>query len=111
MIHADNIKWQRIKAINFSNQHHAVLRDNELGVQCEVISNKNSAGFAKKGKSFYFIDNDDREFLTADEMVEAYNEKFKFEDENPEHEVVYVKVIKKRDRKCSIEYQTTQPKP
>ena len=44
----------------------------------------------------YFIKNDDREFLSIEDLVDAYNEKFKFEYENPDQEVIYKRVIKKR---------------
>ena len=77
---------------------HTVVRDNELGIQCETLTNKTDGGYGiGKSKSFYFIDNDEREFLTVKEMVDAYNEKFQFSEENPEHEVSYIKVIKKRN--------------
>ena len=47
-------------------------------------------------KSFDFIKNDDREFLSIEDLVNAYNEKFKFEYENPDQEVIYKRIIKKR---------------
>ena len=44
----------------------------------------------------YKIDNDPREFLDIESLVDAYNEKFQFEEENPEHEVKFIKVVVKR---------------
>ena len=71
--------------------------DAELGVTKEVITNRTNGGYGiGKAKAFYFIDKDAREFLSAEDLVNAYNEKFQFSEENPEHEVSYVKVIKKR---------------
>ena len=99
MLHADNIKWQFKGSMNLENQHHTFLRDDELGLQCESISNKTCGGYGiGKSKSYYFIDGDDREFLSTEELADAYNEKFKFNDENPEHEVKYIKIITKRVR-------------
>ena len=98
MIHEDDINWKFTHYLNLRNQHHTVNRDNELGIQCETLTNKTNGGYGiGKSKSFYFIDNDEREFLTVKEMVDAYNEKFQFSEENPEHEVSYIKVIKKRN--------------
>lgn len=98
MIHEDDIKWRFVHSLNMRNQHHTVLRDNELGVQVETLTNKTCGGYGLgRARSFYYIDNDPREFLSSADLANAYNEKFKFSEENPEHEVSYVKVIKKRN--------------
>jgi hypothetical protein len=100
MIHAADINWQFKTSLNLRNQHHTVLRDDELGVQMEQLTNKTDGGYGLgKCRSFFFIDNDEREFLTADAMVDAYNEKFVFSEENPNHEVKYVRVITKKVNK------------
>ncbi len=99
MIHADDIRLQFISSLNMKNQHHTLMRDNTLGIQCETISNKTKCGTGiTKSRSYYFIDNDEREFLTVEELVDAYNEKFKLEGEDPEHEVKYVRVLVKREQ-------------
>lgn len=99
MIHADDIKWMFKSSWNWRNQHHSMMRDDELGLQVEVITNKTNGGYGLgKAKSFYFIDNDEREFLNVEDLVNAYNEKFQFEGENPEHEVKYVRVVIKKSK-------------
>jgi len=95
MITEEDIEWKFMSSINYSNKDHCLLRDNKLGIQCEKVSGKTH--FRKCSTSF-FIDNDPREFLSLDTLIDAYNEKFKFEEENPHEEVVYVKVIKKREK-------------
>ncbi len=96
MLHPDDINWQFKQSWNLRNQHYTILRDDEKGVQCEKIANKTMGYGIGKIKSVYSIDRDEREFLSIEELVDAYNEKFKFEEENPEHEVKYVRVIVKR---------------
>lgn len=97
MIHENDIEWKMIKHMALKNQYHALYANEELGVTKEVLTNRTHGGYGVgKSKAYYFINNDPREFLSIEEMVNAYNEKFKFSEENPEHEVVYVKVIKKR---------------
>jgi hypothetical protein len=98
MIHSDDIKWEFVSRFSTTSQYHGMCRDNALGVQYEYISNRTKCGTGiTKTKKWFFIDNDDREFLTEEALIEAYNEKFQFEEENPEHEVKYVRVVLKRD--------------
>ena len=79
------------------NQYHAQYADTELGVTKEVITNRTNGGYGiGKAKAFYFIDKDAREFLSAEDLVNAYNEKFQFSEENPEHEVKYIKDVVKK---------------
>ncbi|MFC0183338.1 hypothetical protein ACFFJX_12545 [Pseudarcicella hirudinis] len=61
------------------------------------ITDRDDDGSPKgKPNTSFFIDNDEREFLTEEALIDAYNEKFKFEGENPEYEIKYIKVIQKR---------------
>jgi len=97
MIHEDDIKWKMVSHMALKNQYHGQYADTDIGVTKETITNRTNGGYGiGKSKIFYFIDGDAREFLSAEDLVNAYNEKFQFSEENPEHEVTYVKVIKKR---------------
>jgi hypothetical protein len=40
----------------------------------------------------------EKEFTDLDELIDFYNEKFRFEEENPDQEVTFVKVIKRRNK-------------
>lgn len=92
---------------NFATKWHSVFEDKDLKLSKETITNKTVCGYGVANqKSFYFIKNDDREFLSIEDLVNAYNEKFKFEYENPDQEVIYVRVVKKNKiMKYSIELQ------
>lgn len=97
MLYPDDINWRLKESWNLKNQHYTIFRDDERKVQWESVTNKDSSGYGqKKSSSAFYIDGDEREFKSAEELVDAYNEKFKFEEENPEHEVKYVRVITKR---------------
>lgn len=54
----------------------------------------------EKAREWYlsYIDNVEKEFTDLDELIDFYNEKFKFEAENPYQEVTFVKVIKRRNK-------------
>lgn len=97
MISLDDINMKYISHLAMKGQYSSMYRDNVLGIQQETYTNRDPQGFAKgKPKHYFFIDKDEREFHTIEQLIDAYNEKFKFSEENPEHEVVYVKVIRKK---------------
>lgn len=91
-----SIEWKFIRSMGFSDHHHSAHRNEELGVQWETITPQTKEGHFKKPKHFFFIDNDDREFLSEEELIEAYNEKFPRDGDTIEDEVKYVRVIVKR---------------
>lgn len=89
-----NLAWGGSWA--FSGQHITKRRDSKLGIEMETYTPKRKDGSFGKGKTFFFIDGDEREFTDLDSLIDAYNEKFVFEDENPEYIVEYIKIIRKR---------------
>jgi hypothetical protein len=97
MISVDDINLLMVKHLNGANQSIAKYVDENLKLSAETITNRKVSGhgFANT-KTYYFIDNDSREFLSLDDLINAYNEKYQFEDENPDFEVTYIKVIKPR---------------
>lgn len=97
MISVDNINLVMVVHLNGSNQSIAKYVDENLKISAETITNRKVSGhgFANT-KTYYFIDNDPREFISVDDLINAYNEKYQFEDENPAFEVTYIKVIKPR---------------
>ncbi len=46
-----------------------VYRDNELGVQCEIITRRRTNGEWLRGESFFFIDGCDLEFRDEADML------------------------------------------
>jgi len=98
MISESDIELNLVSHTAMKGQYSTLRRDDSLGIQMESFTNRDSAGFPKgKPKNYFFIDHDQREFHSIEDLIEAYNEKFKFSEENPDHEVVYVKVIRKRN--------------
>jgi hypothetical protein len=95
MISRDNVKLKMVSSLAMQSQHAMKYIDEELGISCEIITNKLLDGSFGKGQTFFFINHDDREFTDIDSLIEAYNEKFKFEGESPNHKVKYVRVITK----------------
>ena len=70
-------KWTMHMHLNMSNQHSLLLRDNKLGCQCEVYTKAKYGYIYGKGKTYYFIDGDEREFRTEDDLIKALEEKEK----------------------------------
>jgi hypothetical protein len=64
-------KWQTHMHINMSNQHSLLLRDNKLGVQCEVYTKAKNGYTYGKGRCYYFIDGDKRQFRTEEALIKA----------------------------------------
>ena|SRR6187402_3292577 len=92
-----DFNWKKVSRLVLSNKFHSVYRDEEAKVQLEVITGRTAEGFVKgKSKYFYFIDNDPREFLTEEALAIAYSELYPDDDETPEQQVKYVKIITKR---------------
>lgn len=97
MIHADDFNWKMESHMALRNQYHAQYSDKERGVTKETITNRTCGGYGiGKSKSYYFINDDPRDFFSSEDLADAYNEKFKFSEENPEHEVKYIKVVVKK---------------
>lgn len=97
MIFEESINWKQKSRIAFSSHYHSLYEDKKLGISKEVITKRTNNGYGiGKVSTFFFINNDDREFINIDKFIDAYNEKFKFEFENPNQEVTYVRVIKQK---------------
>lgn len=97
MLSRDSLQLELVSTMAMESQHHIQMHDKVHGITSEIVTNKKEDGSFGKSQTFYFIQNDEREFLTMDEVIDACNEKFKFEGENPETEIKYVKVYAKRD--------------
>ena len=97
MLISRDIPFRFVSSLNMDSYHHAVSRNNNLGLQIETITKKDDFGFSKgEPKSFFFIDGIEKEFKSLDELCDFYNEKFQYEEDNPNQEVVFVKIIRQR---------------
>ena len=75
MITSSNIYWTFVASWSLKLKHVVVARDNKLSIQKETITKKNKHGYANgESKTYYFIDNDKREFKTEEELIQALNE-------------------------------------
>jgi len=65
--------WEFRMHINGFKQHSLLHRDDKLKVQREIYTPVGKDGFtnSKKQKVYYFIDGDDREFRTEQELIKA----------------------------------------
>lgn len=65
--------WEFRMHINGIKEHSLLHRDDKLKVQREIYTPVGKDGFtnSKKQKVYYFIDGDDREFRTEQELVKA----------------------------------------
>ncbi|NDV93488.1 hypothetical protein D0T84_00960 [Dysgonomonas sp. 521] len=97
MITRMDIHLKFIHSIGLSDGHISQYRDDVNKISAETVTPRLSDGFSfGKPSTTYYIDNDDREFKDIDSLIEAYNELYKYSEDNPEMEVVYVKTIRKR---------------
>lgn len=75
MITSSNIYWVFVASWSLKLKHVVIARDNKLAIQRETISKKDKHGYANgESKTYYFIDNDKREFKTEEELIQALNE-------------------------------------
>lgn len=65
--------WEFRMHINGFKQHSLLHRDDKLKIQREIYTPVDKDGFtnSKKQKVYYFIDGDDREFKTEQELIKA----------------------------------------
>ncbi len=65
--------WSLGVHTSFRNEHQSVYRDNALGVQKETLVPYRN-GQPCEGKSYYYIDGDEREFRSEEELMAALRE-------------------------------------
>lgn len=99
MITRLDVKFRLVSSLGLTTGHISQHRDDINKITMETVTPYRSDGMTfGKPKSFYCIDNDEREFNDLDSLIEAYNEMYKYSEDNPEMEVVYIKVIRKRNQ-------------
>lgn len=81
---------------NFSTYHHTVCHNEEFGIQMEKITKKTIWGELGKPKEYFYIDGCDREFTDLQVLCDSWNEIKNYDD--PNSEIVWVKVIKTKEK-------------
>lgn len=97
MITRDDLQFKCICCIDLQSCGIMQYRDNENKISTETITPRNEFKYGKP-KTIYRIDGVNKDFTDLDELIDLYNEKFIHDGENPETEVNFVKVYKKRDK-------------
>lgn len=97
MITRDDLQLKCICCMDLQDCGIMQYRDNENKISAETITPRNGFNYGKP-KTTYHIDRVNKEFTDLDELIDFYNEKFIHDGENPETEVNFVKVYKKREK-------------
>lgn len=70
-----SIDWTYKGGCIVGNEAYRVYRNDELKVQCEVVTRQRANGEWLTGKTYYFIDDDPREFHDEADLLEALDDK------------------------------------
>jgi hypothetical protein len=89
----EDIKWKFIMSMAFSDCHHSKSVNKEYGLEMEVITKKTDDYTFGKGKVYYFITGQEKEYTDLQKLCDDWNEIKNFDD--PENEIVWVKKIVK----------------
>lgn len=75
----DRIKWRLVMHIGDENMHSLLFRGRFMGrgIQKEVYTPANRFGEFRKAETYYFIDGDEREFTTEEELIEVIRQNSK----------------------------------
>lgn len=96
MITRDDLLLKTVSCMSLSGCGIIQYRDDINKISAVTVTPRRDELSYGKPKTTFRIDNVDKEFTDLDELIEFYNEKFRFEEENPDQEVTFVKVVKKR---------------
>lgn len=96
MITRDDLQLRILSCISMTGSGIIKYRDEVNKISAVTITPRKDDLSYGKPKTTYYIDNVEKEFTDLDELIDFYNEKFRFEKENPDQEITFVKVVKKR---------------
>ena len=75
MISEYDIKWVCVSHLALQTHYLAKYADAKLGITKEVVTKRTQGGYGiGKSKAYYYIDKDPRTFLSAQALVDAYND-------------------------------------
>ena len=98
MITRDDLQLRILSCMSMEGSGIVKYRDDVNKISAVTITPRKDELSYGKPKTTYSIDNVEKEFTDLDELIDFYNEKFRFEEENPDQEVTFVKVIKRRNK-------------
>ena len=89
----EDIKWKFKMSMGLTDCHHSKSTNEEYGLEKEVITKKIDDNHFGKGKVYYFITGQEKEYTDLQHLCDDWNEIKNFDD--PENEIVWVKKIVK----------------
>lgn len=96
MITRDDLLLKTVSCMSLRGCGIIQYRDDVNKISAVTVTPRRDEFSYGKPKTTFRIDNVDKEFTDLDELIDFYNEKSRFEEENPDQEVTFVKVVKKR---------------
>lgn len=92
----DDIEWTMLSSLAMTTHHHIKSINKKYGIQKETITKKRGDFDFGSSKTYYYINKCEREFTDIQTLCDVWNELHDFDD--PDDEIVWVKVIKKKDK-------------
>jgi hypothetical protein len=69
------VKWKYTASVYLKKHHCLLYRDNDLGIQKQVMTRRERSMFRTHEQRFYFIDDVEDTFYTEEELVKALAKK------------------------------------
>ncbi len=93
-LEVDDIEFRFRKSMAYTTLHHQLHRDDNFGIQREIITKKNADGSFGSRKTYFFMDGNNKEYTDLQELCDDWNEIKNFDD--PNNEIIWVKIIKSK---------------
>ena len=85
-----------------------IFRDEKFKIQREQHASVTDYGKSYPAKNYFFIDKYEKVYRSVEELCDAWNEMYEFEVSNPDFEIEYIKVYKKKGHKSKNAFQPTK---
>jgi len=92
----EDIRWKFITSMGFTDHHHSKSINEEFGLQMEVITKKIDDNHFGKGKIYYFINGQEKEYTDLQKLCDDWNEIKNYDD--PNSEITWIKVVKTKNK-------------
>ena len=91
----EDIEWSFIMSMGFIDHHHSKSINKKYGLEMEIITKKIDGYSFGKGKVYYFITGQEKEYTDLQKLCDDWNEIKNFDD--PDSEIKWVKIITKKN--------------
>lgn len=96
----EDIEWIFVSSLGMTEFHHIKSINKIFGLQKETITKRRGDFDFGSSKTYYYINGCEREFTDIQTLCDCWNELNDFDD--PNDEIVWVKIIKSKDRDLNI---------